>query len=247
MTVKADPDAQRRLLDLAEIDTTLAQLGHKRRTLPELAALDRLAREISAQSDERVRAQVDVDDLDRDIAKQEKEVDVVRQRLAKDRQRLDEGRLPARELTAIEHEIGALQRRQSDLEDVEIELMERRETAQAALDAIEERIRRAGEERDAAEQAKAEKLTEIGREEEWKAAARKPLAADLPADLVAIYQKNRESGGVGAALVRHGRCGGCRMELAGADRVRVKSAPADEVVRCEDCRCIMVRTAESGL
>ena len=93
--MKADPEAQRRLLDLQEIDTTLAQLAHRRKNLPELAQLDKLAREISAQSDERVRAQVDVDDLDRDIAKQEREVDTVRQRLAKDRQRLDEGRLPA--------------------------------------------------------------------------------------------------------------------------------------------------------
>lgn len=245
--MKADPEAQRRLLDLQAIDTTLAQLAHRRKNLPELAQLDKLAREISARSDERVRAQVDVDDLDRDIAKQEREVDTVRQRLAKDRQRLDEGRLPAKELTAIEHEIGALQRRQSDLEDVEIELMERREVAQAALDAVEERLRVATRERDDMERTKDEKLAEIAKEAEWKSGARKPLVADLPADLVALYEKIREGGGMGAALVKQGRCGGCRMELAGADRARVKAAPADEVVRCEDCRCIMVRTAESGL
>ena len=246
--MKADPQAQRRLLDLQEIDTTLAQLAHRRKNLPELAELDKLARAISAQSDERVRAQVDVDDLDRDIAKQEREVDVVRQRLAKDRQRLDEGRLPARELTAIEHEVGALQRRQSDLEDVEIELMERREQAQAALDGVEASLQAAGRDRDEMERAKEDKLSEIAREEEWKASARKPLVADLPADLVALYEKIRESsGGLGAALVRHGRCGGCRIELAGADRARVKSAAPDEVVRCEECRRIMVRTPESGL
>ena len=245
--MKADPEAQRRLLDLQAIDTTLAQLAHKRKNLPELAGLDKLARQISAQSDERVRAQVDTDDLDRDIAKQEREVDTVRQRLAKDRQRLDDGRLPARELTAIEHEIGALQRRQSDLEDVEIELMERRETAQATLDGIEARLQAAIRERDEMETAKSDKLTEISRDEDWKTNARRPLVADLPADLVALYEKIRESGGVGAALVRHGRCGGCRIELAGADRARVKSSPPDEVVRCEECRCIMVRTEESGL
>jgi predicted nucleic acid-binding Zn-ribbon protein len=246
--VKADPEAQRRLLDLQAIDTTLAQLAHRRRTLPEHAELDRLAREISALSDERVRAQVDVDDFDRDIAKQEREVDTVRQRLTKDQQRLDDGRLPARELTAIEHEIGALKRRQSDLEDVEIELMERREQAQAALDGIEQRLAAARANRDQAEVKRDEALAEIAKEEEWKATARKPLAADLPADLVALYDKIREaSGGLGAALLQHGRCGGCRIELAGADRVRVKSAAPDEVVRCEECRRIMVRTSESGL
>jgi uncharacterized protein len=246
--VKADPEAQRRLLDLQAIDTTLAQLAHRRKNLPELAQLDKLAREISAQSDERVRVQVDVDDLDRDIARQEREVDTVRQRLAKDRQRLDDGRLPARELTAIEHEIGALQRRQSDLEDVEIELMERREQAEATLQSVEARLNQAKADRDALDIAKTEKLDEIGREEEWKAGARKPLAADLPADLVALYEKIREaSGGIGAALLRHGQCGGCRLELAGADRARVRAASPDEVVRCEECRRILVRTVESGL
>jgi predicted nucleic acid-binding Zn-ribbon protein len=245
--VKADPEAQRRLLDVQAIDTALAQLAHKRKNLPELAQLDKLAREISARSDERVRAQVDVDDLDRDIAKQEREVDTVRQRLAKDRQRLDEGRLPARELTAIEHEIVALQRRQSDLEDVEIELLERRDQAQAALDGVQARLQEAGKERDETERAKAEKLADIAKEAEWKSGARKPLVADLPADLVALYEKIREGGGIGAALVRQGRCGGCRLDLAGADRARVKAAAPDEVVRCEECRCIMVRTEESGL
>jgi predicted nucleic acid-binding Zn-ribbon protein len=246
--VKADPEAQRRLLDLQAIDTTLAQLAHKRKTLPELAELDKLAREISAQSDTRIRAQVDVDDLDRDIAKQEREVDTVRQRLAKDRQRLADGRLPAREVTAIDHEIGALQRRQSDLEDVEIELMERREQAQANLDAVQARLSQARSQREELELKRDEKLADIAREEEWKTGARKPLAADLPADLVALYEKIRESsGGLGAALVRHGQCGGCRIELAGADRVRVKNAAPDDVVRCEECRRIMVRTNESGL
>lgn len=246
--MKADPEAQRRLLDLQAIDTTLAQLAHRRKTLSEYAELDRLAREISALSDERVRAQVDVDDLDRDIAKQEREVDTVRQRLAKDRQRLDDGRLPARELTAIEHEIGALKRRQSDLEDVELELMERREQAQATLDGHERRLAEARSRREETEVKRDETLAEIAKEEEWKASARTPLAADLPADLIALYDKIRESsGGLGAALLRHGQCGGCRIELAGADRVRVKNAAPDEVVRCEECRRIMVRTSESGL
>ncbi|MEV0274155.1 MAG: hypothetical protein HOV71_14660 [Hamadaea sp.] len=246
--MKADPEDQRRLLDLQAIDTTLAQLAHRRKTLPELAELDRLAREISSLSDERVRAQVDVDDLDRDISKQEREVDTVRQRLTKDQQRLDDGRLPARELTAIEHEITALKRRQSDLEDVEIELMERREQAQSTLDGVEQRLAQARQDRAATETKRDEAVAEIAKEAEWKAAARKPLAADLPADLVTLYDKIREvSGGLGAALVQHGRCGGCRIELAGADRVRVKSAPPDEVVRCEECRRIMVRTSESGL
>ena len=107
--MKADPQAQRRLLDLQAIDTTLAQLAHKRRTLPEHAALDELARELSALEDERVRAQVTVDDLDRDIARLERDIEQVRARKDKDQDRLTAGRGPARELEALQHEIVPLQ------------------------------------------------------------------------------------------------------------------------------------------
>src|SRR5262249_32970295 len=137
--MKADPKAQRRLLDLQAIDTALAQIAHRRKNLPEFAELDRLARELSALEDERVRHQVGVDDLDRDIARLEKETDQVRARAAKDQARLDAGTGPARELEALQHELGTLGRRQGELEDTELELMEQREQAQAVLDEVEQR------------------------------------------------------------------------------------------------------------
>jgi predicted nucleic acid-binding Zn-ribbon protein len=246
--VKADPQAQLRLLDLQAVDTALAQLAHKRRTLPEHAELETLARELSALEDERVRAEVGVDDLDRDIARLEKDVDQVRMRKDKDQARLDVGTGPAKELEALQHEMASLNRRQSELEDAELELMEQREQAQAVLDEITTRLTAARERRAAAEARRDEALSEIERDEQFRSQARQPLVADLPADLVALYDKIRESsGGLAAALVRGGRCGGCRLELSGSERARVKAAPPDEVVRCDECRRIMVRTAESGL
>ncbi|PWU48963.1 hypothetical protein DLE60_26935 [Micromonospora globispora] len=245
--MKADPKVQRRLLDLQAIDTALAQLAHRRRSLPERAELEALARELSALEDERVRAQVAVDDLDRDIARLEKDVDQVRARKSKDEARLAAGSGPARELEALQHELVSLNRRQSDLEDAELELMEQRETAQGVLDGIERRMAEARERRAAAEQRRDDSLAEIAKEEEFKRTARQPLANDLPADLVKLYDKIREDTGLGAALLTAGRCGGCRLELSGADLARIRKTEADDVVRCEECRRIMVRTNESGL
>ncbi|SCF46121.1 zinc ribbon domain-containing protein [Micromonospora mirobrigensis] len=245
--MKADPKVQRRLLDLQAIDTTLAQLAHRRRSLPEKAELEGLARELSAMEDERVRAQVAVDDLDRDIARLEKDIEQVRARKDKDQARLTAGSGPARELEALQHEMVSLNRRQGDLEDAELELMEQRETAQGVLDGVEGRLAETRDRRAAAEQRRDETLAEIAKEEEFKRSARKPLAADLPGDLVALYDKIREDTGLGAALFTGGRCGGCRLELSGADLARIRKAAPDDVVRCEDCRRIMVRTNESGL
>ncbi|MFC0002952.1 zinc ribbon domain-containing protein [Micromonospora siamensis] len=245
--MKADPKVQRRLLDLQAIDTTLAQLAHRRRSLPEKAELEGLARELSAMEDERVRAQVAVDDLDRDIARLEKDIEQVRARKDKDQARLTAGSGPARELEALQHELVSLNRRQGDLEDAELELMEQRETAQGVLDGIEGRLAEARDRRAAAEQRRDDTLAEIAKDEEFKREARKPLAADLPGDLVTLYDKIREDTGLGAALFTGGRCGGCRLELSGADLARIRKAAPDDVVRCEDCRRIMVRTNESGL
>ncbi|MFJ8578491.1 zinc ribbon domain-containing protein [Micromonospora sp. NPDC093277] len=245
--MKADPKVQRRLLDLQAIDTTLAQLAHRRRSLPERAELEALARELSALEDERVRAQVAVDDLDRDIARLEKDVDQVRARKSKDEARLAAGSGPARELEAIQHELASLNRRQGDLEDAELELMEQRETGQGVLDGVERRIAEARDRRTGTEQRRDESLAEIAKEEEFKRSARQPLANDLPADLVALYERIREDTGLGAALLTAARCGGCRLELSGADLARIRKADPDEVVRCEECRRIMVRTSESGL
>ncbi|MGN9808875.1 zinc ribbon domain-containing protein [Micromonospora sp. BQ11] len=245
--MKADPKVQRRLLDLAAIDTALAQLAHRRRALPERAELEALARELSALEDERVRAQVAVDDLDRDIARLEKDVDQVRARKTKDENRLASGSGPARELEALQHELVSLNRRQGDLEDAELELMEQRETAQSVLDGIEQRIAAAREKRADVEQRRDGSLAEIAKEEEFKRGARAPLAADLPTDLVTLYDRIREDSGLGAALLTGVRCGGCRLELSGADLARIRKADPDEVVRCEECRRILVRTNESGL
>ena len=244
--MKASAEAQRRLLDLQALDTALAQLAHRRRTLPELAEIDTVARELSALEDERVRAQVAVDDLDRDIARFEKDIDQVRTRKTRDQARLDAGGA-VREIEGLQHELATLNRRQSELEDSELELMEQREDADRALGEVKTRLAAAGERRDAAVRRRDDAYAEISKEEEFRSSARAPLVADLPADLVQLYDKIRAESGLGAALVRAGRCGGCRIELYGADLARVKNAPADDVVRCEECRRIMVRTAESGL
>ena len=244
--MKAAPEAQRRLLDLQAIDTALAQLAHRRKSLPELAEIDAVARELSALEDERVRAQVAVDDLDRDISRFEKDIEQVRIRKDRDQKRLDAGGA-VREIEGLQHELATLNRRQSELEDSELELMEQRETAERVLEEVKTRLAAAAERRTAAEQRRDEAYSEITKEQEFKAATRGPLAADLPADLLTLYDKIRLESGMGAALVRSGRCGGCRIELYGADLARVKAAAADDVVRCEECRRIMVRTAESGL
>jgi predicted nucleic acid-binding Zn-ribbon protein len=91
-------------------------------------------------------------------------------------------------------------------------------------------------------------LADIDAEVEAVSRERTELASQIDADLYALYERLRaQSGGVGAAALRHGQCEGCRLQLTSADLVRFRSADPDEVLRCEECRRILVRTPESGL
>jgi predicted nucleic acid-binding Zn-ribbon protein len=247
--VKASPDAQLRLLELADIDAELTRLEHRRRGLPELAELSRLEQRDRELRDELAVLAAREGDLRREQVKAEADVDQVRTRIERDRVRLDAGQVSSpRELENLQSEIDSLHRRQSDLEEVVLDVMERQETVagaqQAGLAEREQIIADAAvaiASRDAA-------LAEIG-EQAGKAADRRgAVLADEPADLIDLYDRLRvQHGGVGAAALRRGRCEGCHLSLNTVDLNALRAAPADEVLRCEECRRILVRTDESGL
>jgi uncharacterized protein len=242
--VKADPKVQQRLLELQAHDAALARLEHRRRTLPELTVIAEADTRLAALRDSVVRAETEVGDLDRELRRLEDDVEQVRRRSERDQQRMQSGSVAAKELESLQHEVESLARRQSDLEDAELEVMERREDAEtraAAVETVTASRTAAAEARDAAyEQIDAEAATDTG--------ARAAIATELPADLLALYEKVRAvSGGVGAAELRARRCEGCRLELAGGELRAARAAAPDEVLRCENCRRILVRTAESGL
>src|SRR4051794_39415274 len=130
----------------------------------------------------------------------EGDVDVVRQRARRDQQRLEAGGLPAREVTALQHELESLARRQGDLEDQELELMERQETADAALKAAQEGQQKAAADRERAVQLRDGALADIADATSRHEAARKEIAATLPAPLLSLYDRIRtQTGTTGAA------------------------------------------------
>jgi hypothetical protein len=246
--VKAEPAVQLRLLELQGLDAALARLQHRRRALPELAAIADADTRLAALRDEVVRAETEVGDLDREQRRLDGDVEQVRQRSARDQQRMAAGGIPAKELESLQHEVESLARRQSDLEDAELEVMERREEAESRASALRSDVDKVTADRDAAVQARDAAWAEIDTEATDHTAARATVAGTLPADLLALYEKVRAAaGGVGAAELRHRRCEGCRLELAGSELRAARAAAPDEVLRCDNCRRILVRTAESGL
>ncbi|WP_026426179.1 zinc ribbon domain-containing protein [Actinokineospora inagensis] len=245
--MKADPAAQRRLLDLAEVDTELARVHHRRTTMPELAEITAAEAAVRARRDAGVAVRTQLDDLDREVTRQEKEIDAVRAREDRDRKLLQGGTLNAKQLTDLEHELHSLERRQSVLEDDLLELMERREAV--ALDAQHADVAREKAEQVLADAThrRDENLADIDTNDARRTAERAKILPTLPADLLAQYERRVGQGRIGAALLRARRCGACRLELDAREISRIREAAADDVLECEECGAIMVRTAESGL
>ncbi|WP_375483223.1 zinc ribbon domain-containing protein [uncultured Jatrophihabitans sp.] len=245
--MNADPADQLRLLDLQAADTALAQLAHRRRTLPELAQLAAKEKDAAEVNNRVIDAQTLVADIELEQRRLENDVDTVRTRAAKDDARLQSGGLPSRELEGLQHEIASLARRQSSLEDDLLDVMERAEQAGATLGVAtsdEQAVRAEVSELQVRRDSSFGEIDDaIGQREPQRAA----IASALPPDLLALYEKSRASGGHGAAMLRQRRCEGCRIELSGSEVSALRAAAPAAVVRCENCRAILVRTSESGL
>ncbi len=209
-----------------------------------MAELQAAARSLD---DDITRAAVEVSDLEAEQRKADADVDLVRQRAVKDRELLETIN-DAKQLSNLQHELESLARRQSELEDVELEVMERLEGAQKShATMLAERATLAAD-LDVAKTALDNALADLADEEGIATASRAAAAEGVPADLLALYDKLRaDNGGIGAAALQRGRCEGCRIELTPVDLGRIREAPENEVIRCEECRRILVRTPESGL
>jgi predicted nucleic acid-binding Zn-ribbon protein len=246
--VKASPEAQLRLLELADLDTELGRLNYRRRTVPEIAELSALAERAGQVRDAITIADTDLADLDRELSRAEKDVDQVRVRIDKDNQRLTAGQVSnARELESLQSEVVSLRRRQGDLEEVVLELMERRETAQALRDGAAVEDGTVGADVAAVTARRDAALAEIDEAAAKATEARVTVVAAVPSDLLALYDRIRASTGQGAALLRRGQCGGCRETLSTVELNAVRAAAVDEVVRHEECGRILIRTGDSGL
>jgi hypothetical protein len=247
--VKASPEAQLRLLDLAALDTELGRLDHRRRSLPEIAELAQLTAQAGETSDALVTAETELADLDTEQTRAERDVEQVRARIDRDQHRLDAGQVSsAKELESLQGEIQSLLRRQGDLEEVVLDLMERRESFETSRDAL---TKTKDELASSAAEVTARRDATLGEidQQEGKASASRALVATAePTELLALYDKLRaQHGGLGAAALRHGRCQGCNLSLNSQDLASIRAAAPDEVLRCEECRRILVRTPESGV
>jgi predicted nucleic acid-binding Zn-ribbon protein len=246
MALTARPEDQALLLDLQAFDTKLAQLDHRAKSLPELATLAGFAKDSEALRLTLAEQNGRLEDIALELKRIESDVEVVETRIKRDTERA-QASSSVKDVTALEQELASLRRRLGDLEEIELVVMERLEEQQkvvgnttAAAEALAARTREVEQERDAA-------LAAIAAERTVAAAGRDALAARIPADLLALYEKQRSRYGTGASHLRGGVSMASGVKLLENEMQAIRAAAPDEVIMCASSEAILVRTAESGL
>ncbi|MFS0867505.1 zinc ribbon domain-containing protein [Microbacterium sp. 179-B 1A2 NHS] len=242
--MKASLAHQTRLLDLAALDEDIRRADLAKKNPSQGARVKELLAERATLSTELTRLLGQRDDARAELARIESDVAVVDARSARDAERLAAS-TNAKDAQGLEHEIASLAKRKNDLEDAEIVIMERIEALDAEIAGQEALIAATNDEgaRLSAEGKRA--VAEATAKLDAATRDRAAVAAELPADLVAMYER-LAARGVGVGLLHERTCGGCRMVLSGTDLAKLRTVPEDEVVTCPECGGILVRTYDSG-
>ena len=240
--MKASPEHQNLLIELQLIDTAISHLKIKLANLPEREQITAIHTRLENTAVELAVVETELADVAIDLRRIEVDVEQVADRIKKDESRLSSGVGSPKELEQLQHELGTLAKRKSELEDGELEVMLKHDSVKARVDELQNdqvglkqlelelNIR--------LENATTEIQSEIGLQQ----AERGQLAPKIEATLVELYEKVRTSNdGVGAALLVGNKCEGCHLSINAIEIERIKSLPADEIIRCEECRRILVR------
>jgi len=246
MALKASPEDQALLLDLQAIDTRLQQLEHQRNSLPEHGVLSSLGAEAEALRVALAEQSGTLEDTKTELGRVESDVALVESRIARDVER-SQSSSSVKDVAGFEHELVGLRKRLDDLEEIELTVMEKLEEQEAAtvatrgqLDDLQSRISEVTAARDAT-------LSTIDAERNNSEANRRTIEAKVPADLFALYEKQRARYGLGASHLRGGVSSASGVKLNSSDMQSVRAAAADDVLLCPDSSAVLIRTSESGL
>jgi len=240
--VKATVAHQNLLIELQKIDTTIISCGVKLANLPEIEQIKAIHKRLEDAAIELKVVETELEDVSIDLRRSEVDVEAVADRMKKDEARLNSGAASPKELEQTQHELATLAKRKAELEDGELEIMMR-------FDSVKKRLDELASDEVGLKQLELElnvrlenSKSEINLELESAKATRATLVPQIESSLYDLYEKVRLSAnGIGAALLIGNKCDGCHLEINAIERERIKGLDAEEVLRCEECRRILVR------
>jgi predicted nucleic acid-binding Zn-ribbon protein len=239
--VQAKLEDQHKVLAIAEIDLKVATLNQKINTLPEALLLKELNIQFETTRDLRIAAETELSDLSGEVNRAENDVEQVEKRIQKDEARLNAGQGTPKELEGLQHELVSLAGRRAELEEVELEVMLRVDEIKSRITDLKSKENELATKVAEASAARDSSLAIFENEIKEAMNKRLYLLPQIDKALVDLYEKVRSSGVIGAARLKNGQCGGCNLSINSGDLSKLMALTEEEVARCEECRCILVR------
>lgn len=240
--MKASPNDQRHILDIAGFDQRSTALNHKVAVLPEIALLASATTKSHNARDLRIGAQTELSDVKRELLRAEADVEQIVMRITRDEARLNGGTASPKELEQLQHEVGTLGARRAELEEIELEVMMRIDDINSRLSELSAQEAAYAAEIADLEIRKENALAVLNTELEAIGMERGATVSTLANDFISLYEKIRAANnGTGAAALTAGSCNGCHLSINAVELKRIIDLADDEVIRCEECRCILVR------
>ena len=240
--MKASHLDQERLLALQQIDIDLLKIAHKIKNSPLNSNLESLNCNLIDSKNLLIAAETEKSDIQHELSRSEIDVEQVVSRIEKDEKRLASGTGTPKELEQIQHELGTLAKRRSELEEVELEIMVRVDDVSKRITDLQKQLASFEAELARVQSELEIEVRSLDSAKQISLTAREALAPQIDKELLALYEKIRSSSdGLGAAQLVGDSCGGCHLKLNAAEMEKIKSLSDDEVVRCEECRRILIR------
>ena len=240
--MQASTEQQSLILELQLLDNEIMQSNTKLKSLPEIEQLLHIEKRVTAANDELAVVKSEADQIALELRRGEVDVETVTDRITKDEARLSSGNATPKELEQLQHEVESLKKRQEALEEIELEIMIRNDAVIARSNTLTTDLASLQTLKDEISGRLQSATDEINKVIADKNTARNLVAGKIEKALIDLYEKIRgNAGGVGAAAIVGNKCNGCNLAINAVEMDRIKSLAKDELLRCEECRRILVR------
>jgi predicted nucleic acid-binding Zn-ribbon protein len=239
--MRAANESQKLLIELSSIDQKITRLSNQKQNHPQLRKIAELTARLPSIEASIVENDSRINETKKELARAEVDVENIAKRVEKDNERLNSGETSAKDLTQIQHEIGTLKSKQKDLEEVEISILEILEDLDHKKSGLQEILIQVNDEINQLNILIKDDFSKANSDIAVFTTNRNKVVAKIDKSLVELYDKIRLEHGMGAGMFNHGMCSSCQIQISPAEIVKINALDPEEVIRCENCRCILVR------
>ena len=177
--------------------------------------------------------------LVRELERLEADLALVNKRITSDKDRLSKTAV-ARDAIGIQHELETLAKRASDLEDVELELMERKSESDVRMHELEVLGEKLEQELQITKARVQLELSELKTQHQAQLKSIEELRKQVSEELLARFDA-RFARGLAVGRLQKNTCTACNMSITATALADLHQVAQDEVASCPECQAILIR------